>query len=469
MKTSTLITIFCALILSPAHAGTIAVDPTSGVEGLVSGYGGLTLGWEFQVSATNGITVDGLGFWDYQSDGFLFSQTFDVGLWDASSGTLLRESVVTSGSALKSSLDPDGGWRVNSVSPLFLAPGFYRIGALMPVSGANDIVSDPATFQSASGVSFVGFLRQIGSSTLAMPDTGPPYPSAVWFGPTFTFTLGPLPPSAAVVAPGTYTATHGTGGLNTLLRNSGAPRTYQMQFTPAALGGLPVGASITELRFRLETNTPAFPANVVTWSDYEVTLAQAANSISSMSPNFASNMRSPVLVKNGALSISAYSFTTGTTPNPFGSLVVFDTPYVYQGGDLVMLFSHTGSDSANTAFLDAVTSTTQGYGTDFRALSASTFNATSGSASSVTIAQIVFTYHPLQTIFRDGTNVVIVGTNGPPGGTYNLMVSTNSALPISQWTPIATNQFDTGGGFRYTNAINANFPMRFFCVALPGT
>ena len=314
MKTSTLITILCALILSPAHAGTIAVDPTSGVEGLVSGYGGLTLGWEFQVSATNGITVDGLGFWDDQSDGFLFGQTFDVGLWDASSGTLLRESVITSTSALISSLDPAGGWRVNTVSPLFLAPGSYLIGALMPVSGANNIVSDPATFQSAPGISFVGFLRQIGSPTLAMPDTGPPYPSAVWFGPTFTFTLGPLPPSAAVVAPGTYTATYGTGGLNTLLRNSGAPRTYQMQFSSAALAGLPVGAKITGLQFRLMTNSAAFPTNTVTWSDYEVTLAQAANSISGMSANFAANMLSPVLVKNGALSISAYSFTTGTSP-----------------------------------------------------------------------------------------------------------------------------------------------------------
>src|SRR5208282_2383593 len=184
-----------------------------------------------------------------------------------------------------------------------------------------NIVSDPATFQSASGVSFVGFLRQIGSPTLAMPDTGPPYLGAIWFGPTFTFTLGPAAPSGAVGAPGNYIATYGTGGLNTLLRNSGAPRTYQMQFSSAALAGLPVGASITELRFRLNTNTipvAVFPTNTVTWSDYEVTLAQAANSISSMSANFAANMLSPVLVKNGALSLSANSLTTSASLNPFG-------------------------------------------------------------------------------------------------------------------------------------------------------
>src|SRR5260221_6196182 len=194
MKMMTLITIFCAGVLPPAQAGTIGVDPTSGSAGLVSGFGGLTLGWEFQVSATDGIFVDGLGFWDDQSNGFLFGQTFPVGLWDASTGTLLRGSVITSASTLKPSLDPDGGWRVNSVSPLYLAPGFYRIGALMPASGGNPIVGDPSTFQSGSGVSLVGFLRQIGSPTLAMPDIGPPYPDAVWFGPTFTFTLGPVAP-----------------------------------------------------------------------------------------------------------------------------------------------------------------------------------------------------------------------------------------------------------------------------------
>src|SRR5207245_3210203 len=167
MKTTTLMTVLCAVVLSPAQAGDIGVDPTSGSTGLVSGSGGLTLGWEFQVTASDGIVVDGLGFWDHQSDGLLFGQTFPVGLWDASTGTLLRNSVITSASTLLPSLDPDGSWRVNSVSPLYLAPGSYRVGALMPDSGANQIVAFGATVQSAAEVSLVSYLRQIGSSTLA--------------------------------------------------------------------------------------------------------------------------------------------------------------------------------------------------------------------------------------------------------------------------------------------------------------
>lgn len=468
MKTTPFITIFCSIVLSPALAGTIGVDPTSGSTGLVSGYGGLTLGWEFEVTAAEGITVDGLGFWDHQSDGFLFSQTFPVGLWDPSTGTLLRSSVITSASTSEASLDPDGGWRVNSVSPVYLAPGLYRIGALMPESGGNQIVVSGPGAQSAAGVGLVRFLRQIGSTTLAMPDTAMNFPDDVNFGPTFTFTVGPLAPSGTVVAPSAYTTTSGPSGVNTLVRGTGAPRTYQMQFSTAVLGGLPVGANITELRFRLDaTAVAAFPINTVTWSDYEVTLAQAANSVSGMSTNFASNMLSPVLVKFGALSVSANTFTAGANPNAFGSLIVLDTPYVYQGGDLVMFFRHTGSDSTNTAFLDDVTTTTSGFGTDFRAFSANGFSSTAGTAASVTIAQIVFAYSPGQNIFRDGTNVVIVGTGGPPGGTYHLMSSTNIALPISQWTSIVSNLFDGSGTFRYTNAINAAVPALFFRTALP--
>jgi len=85
------------------------------------------------------------------------------------------------------------------------------------------------------------------------------------------------------------------------------------------------------LRFRVNTNTAvSFPAATVTWSDYEVTLAQAANPISSMSTVFLANLLNPVLVKNGALSIGANNFSAGGNPNSFGTLVVLDTPYVYQ-------------------------------------------------------------------------------------------------------------------------------------------
>jgi hypothetical protein len=339
----------------------------------------------------------------------------------------------------------------------------------MPVDGGNQIVDYQATIQTGAGINLVRFLRQIGSATLAMPDIPMNSPDDVNFGPTFTYKPGLwVPAQPAVVAPSSYTTNGGSGGLNTLVRNTNSPRTYQMQFTPAALGGLPVGARITELRFRLGTNTfTAFPTNTVTWSEYEIVLAKGAYPISAMSATFAANMLSPVLVKSGALSIGPNTFDTSIIPNPFGSFVVFDTPYVYQGGDLVMLFTHPGSDSVNYAYLDAATTASPGYGTAYRAFSATTFGAASGAAASATIVQIVFTPSISETISLAGTNVIISGTGGLSGEKYILLTATNLALPMSQWTPVMTNLLDGSGSFTCTNAIKASMPAQLFRTVLP--
>ena len=276
------------------------------------------------------------------------------------------------------------------------------------------------------------------------------------------------PPWGTTVAPTPYAAAPGTTGLNTLVRGSGAPRAYQMQFSAAALSGLPIGAQITELRFRQDANaTNAFPPTAISWSQYEVTMARASNSVSGMSSTFANNMADPVLVKTGALAIAANQFPAGGTPNAFASFIVFDKPYAYRGGDLVMLFRETGGSSTATTFLDALNSSTPGYGTDFRAYSAPTFAGTFGASASVTIPQIVFNYSPTPTISRSATNVIIVGAGGPPGGGYHLLASTSIALPVAQWTPVTGDVFDNNGAFRYTNSPTPNPPARFLRVALP--
>ena len=277
-----------------------------------------------------------------------------------------------------------------------------------------------------------------------------------------------LPGPTTVVAPDDYTTVAGNTSLNTLIRGTNLPRTYQMQFTPDAMGSLPAGARITGLRFRLGINAAvSFPEATVAWSDYEVRLAQAANSITSMSTTFSANLLNPALVKDGTLSIVANNFSYGSNPNPFSTLMTLDTPYVYQGGDLVMQFTHTGSDSTNTTFLDAVSSAAPGYGTSFRAISASTFAATTGAAASVTIVEIVFTPTITQAITRDGNQVIINGAGGLAGASYRILTTTNVELPAAQWTPIATNQFGGSGGFAHTNILQPNMPARYFRVSMP--
>src|SRR5512135_458599 len=103
MKVIALIILLCLSIATSLSAGNLGVDALSGSAGLG---GGVTVGYEFEVANADGIVVDGLGFWDDQSDGFYLGQTFSVGLWDAGTGTLLCNTVINSSSALTASAHP---------------------------------------------------------------------------------------------------------------------------------------------------------------------------------------------------------------------------------------------------------------------------------------------------------------------------------------------------------------------------
>jgi hypothetical protein len=48
---------------------------------------------------------------------------------------------------------------------------------------------------------------------------------------------------------------------------------------------------------------------------------------------------------------------------------------------------------------------------------------------------------------------ILSGNGGTPGRLYQVLTSTNVALPLAQWTPRFTNTFDAGGNFAWTNAI----------------
>jgi hypothetical protein len=69
-------------------------------------------------------------------------------------------------------------------------------------------------------------------------------------------------------------------------------------------------------------------------------------------------------------------------------------------------------------------------------------------------------------ISLSGTDILLAGTNGVASGTYHVLASANVALPVSQWSPVATNVLSANGNFAITltNVANANAPQQFFIL-----
>ncbi len=65
---------------------------------------------------------------------------------------------------------------------------------------------------------------------------------------------------------------------------------------------------------------------------------------------------------------------------------------------------------------------------------------------------------PTLKLVQPGMDLVVAGSGGPAGGTNYLVAAGNLALPMVEWTPVATNQFDNEGKFVITNAIPAAPP-----------
>jgi fibronectin-binding autotransporter adhesin len=75
----------------------------------------------------------------------------------------------------------------------------------------------------------------------------------------------------------------------------------------------------------------------------------------------------------------------------------------------------------------------------------------------------------ISSISISGTDLTISGLNGIPGSDFYLLTSTNVALPLSQWTSIATNNFGGGGNFQFTFSavVDPAATQQFFLLQIP--
>jgi hypothetical protein len=59
-------------------------------------------------------------------------------------------------------------------------------------------------------------------------------------------------------------------------------------------------------------------------------------------------------------------------------------------------------------------------------------------------------------------NVVLSGNGGPANGTYCIWSTTNLVLPSSQWSCVATNNFNPDGSFNITLPITSDTAQQYY-------
>ena len=73
----------------------------------------------------------------------------------------------------------------------------------------------------------------------------------------------------------------------------------------------------------------------------------------------------------------------------------------------------------------------------------------------------------ISSLTKTGTNLIFNLTGGTANGSWNLLTSTNAALPLASWITNRTGVFDGAGNVNFTNGIIATEPRRFFRIKTP--
>jgi arabinan endo-1,5-alpha-L-arabinosidase len=137
-----------------------------------------------------------------------------------------------------------------------------------------------------------------------------------------------------------------------------------------------------------------------------------------------------------------------------GSLIVSNVGDPLQAGDLFQLFG-AGNFSGNFSSV-TLPVLTPGLYWNINAL-----------AVSGIVSVGIETPPIIGSIGLTGGNLVLSGGGGITNGTYYVLTSTNLGAPTSSWTRLLTNQFDAGGNFNFTNALNPSSAQGYYLLQLP--
>jgi hypothetical protein len=150
------------------------------------------------------------------------------------------------------------------------------------------------------------------------------------------------------------------------------------------------------------------------------------------------------------LSAPGQSITCG------GTLTVNNIgPTSLQAGDTFTLFNGALSGTFSATNLPALPSPNMFWDTSLLA-----------SQGIIKVGSSVVPQPVITSISVSGTTLTIAATNGLAGEQFILLGSTNLLLPVSQWTPVLTNNFNGSGDLNLsTNVINPGIPQEFYLLS----
>jgi fibronectin-binding autotransporter adhesin len=141
-----------------------------------------------------------------------------------------------------------------------------------------------------------------------------------------------------------------------------------------------------------------------------------------------------------------------------GTLVVSNAVGTLVGGESFKLFNASSYLGAFTSIIPATPGAGLSWNTNNLSLSG-TISVIGGSNPTTNAA--------ITKVTVQGTNMLVHGTNNNVPNTsfhYVVVVSTNIASALSNWTPVITNSFNPDGTFDYTNPIVPGTPRQFLDV-----
>ena len=175
-----------------------------------------------------------------------------------------------------------------------------------------------------------------------------------------------------------------------------------------------------------------------------------ANSIGTLSVNGAATLAGTNIMKLNATALTSDNLFVGGTLTYGGTLVLTNLSGTLVPGNSFQLFS---AGAYNGSFANIIPAT-PGTGLTW-------------DTSNLGIGVLGVSGGPAITNFTvTGSAITLQGAFGPVGGQYAVLTTTNVALPVVQWTPIATNFFDGSGNFEFTTNIVGS-PQLYFMLRVP--